>query len=403
MRILIYGGSFNPPHRGHVRAVQTAVSSLQPDRVVLIPAAVPPHKHLAEGTPAPEHRLKMTQLACEEIPSAQVLELELHRQGPSYTADTLRELHARWPEDELIFLTGTDMFCTLESWYHPREILRYATVAVLAREENTEKKIAEQAQYLEENLGARVVILPGKPIVVSSTDIRSLLPRREGVEYLTEPVYAYILSHRLYGARANLSWLRMEAQKYLKPSRVEHVLQTEKMARQLALRWGQDPDDASEAALLHDCTKKCSREEQLNLCRKYDMIPDEWEKANADLLHAKTGAALAADVFGSPEPVASAICWHTTGRSAMTTLEQILYLADLIERSRQPFPCLDEIRRTAFEDLDQAMELASRRTLRYLQDLGKTIHPDTIRTHDYFCKKLEEKGVAPLEWAGSAE
>ena len=399
MRMLIYGGSFNPPHLGHIRSVQTAIDALRPAQTLLVPAAVPPHKALASGSPTAEQRLEMTALAAKEIPGCEASEIELRREGPSYTADTLRELRDRGFGGQIVLLMGTDMLLSIESWHDPVYIMAQASLAVFARETGREEELAAQAAHLQQKYGARVYLLEGQPLEVSSTQVRGLLPERRGREYLAESVYAYIIRHRLYGAKPDLDWLREKAYGYLKPTRVEHVRGAEAMARALAERWGADPDDAAEAAILHDCTKKYDRAGQLRLCEKYGIIPDKWELENDRPLHAKTGAAFAADAFGAPEHIVNAIRWHTTGRPDMTMLEQIVFLADAIEESRKPYPALEAIRKAAFDDLDGATELCLRRTLVFLEEQGEPIHPDTARTREYYLKKLENKGASPIPWA----
>ena len=398
MRILIYGGSFNPPHLGHIRSVRTAVDALEPDRTLLIPAAIPPHKALAAGSPTAEQRLEMTALAAAELAGCEASGIELAREGPSYTSDTLRQLHGKDPAAELVFLMGTDMLLTIEAWHEPEAIMALASLAVFAREAGREGEIAAQAAHLREKYGATVYVLAGEPVTVSSTQVRDALPERGGREFLTDGVYAYIIRRRLYGAKPELSWLRERAYAYLKPKRVPHVRGAEAMARALAECWGADPGDAAEAAILHDCTKKLTPDEQLRMCEKYGIIPDKWELENAELLHAKTGAALAADEFGAPEAIAGAIRFHTTGRPGMTLLEQIVYLADAIEENRAPYPALEEMRKAAFQDLDAAVELCARRTVEYVTERGLPLHPDTARTQAYYWKKLEEKGARPVPW-----
>ena len=403
MRVLIYGGSFNPPHLGHLRSVQTAVKALRPDRTLLIPAADPPHKELAAGTPAKEHRLAMAALAAEAIPGCQASDMELRRAGPSYTSDTLRQLHDQYPGAELVFLMGTDMLLTIEAWHEPEVIMDLSSLAIFAREAGREGEISAQAAHLREKYGARVYVLSGQPVTVSSTQVRELLPKRQGREYLADGVYAYIIRHRLYDARPDLTWLREKAYTYLKPTRVEHVKGTEAMARRLAARWGEDESDAAEAAILHDVTKKLTGPEQLRLCEKYGIVADKWERENFELLHAKTGAALAADVFGAPDHIADAIRFHTTGRPGMTTLEQIVYLADAIELGRKPYPALEAIREAAFRDLDAAVELCARRTLVYVAERDLPVHPDTARTREFYLKKLEDKGASPIQLDADAD
>ena len=109
-RVGIFGGSFNPPHLGHMLAVREFQKKLGLDLVLLIPASIPPHKELSSNSPDAKARLEMTRLAAQDIENTQVLDIELTRHGASYTADTLRELRVRYPNDELFLMMGTDTF-----------------------------------------------------------------------------------------------------------------------------------------------------------------------------------------------------------------------------------------------------------------------------------------------------
>ena len=398
MRILLYGGSFNPPHLGHIRSARTAAAALKPDKTYLIPASFPPHKPLPPGTPARQHRLAMTRLAAEDIPGCAVSTVELDREGPSYTSDTLREMRRQYPGAELVFLMGTDMLLSLETWHEPEVILSGASLAVFARETGREDEIRAQAAHLQEKYGAVIYLLEGQPVTVSSTQIRALLPRRKGREWLPDSVYSHIIRFRLYGARPDFDWLREKAYAYLKPKRVPHVQGTEAEARRLAARWGEGEADAAEAAIVHDITKKLTLPEQLQLCEKYDIMADERDIANDKLLHARTGAAFAAELFGIPEHIYQAVRWHTTGRPGMTRLEKIIYLADYIEPNRSGFSGLEELRRAAYEDLDAAMELGLRMSLADIRSRGEEPFADTAEAQAWFLERLKERGVGPVPW-----
>ena len=122
VKIGIYGGTFNPIHLGHMTAAKAAMEYLKLDRLCLVPAGVPPHKELAAGTPPPRHRLAMTQLAGQALGEhVEVLDLELKRQGKSYTLDTVRAIARQHPKDHLYLLMGTDMFLAFQDWRHPAE------------------------------------------------------------------------------------------------------------------------------------------------------------------------------------------------------------------------------------------------------------------------------------------
>ena len=162
---------------------------------------------------------------------------------------------------------------------------------------------------------------------------------------------------------------------------LKNVLGTEQEAIRLAERYGADVEKARVAALLHDCTKKLNMEEQLALCSHYGIALDELEQKALKLLHAKTGAALARDVFGVDEEIYHAILWHTTGRAGMTLLEKVIYLADYIEPSRN-FPGVDRLRSVCYEDLDKGLLLGLEMTVQEMQEMGNPVHRATLEARD---------------------
>lgn len=133
MRIAVYGGSFNPPHPAHVRAARLAYEALQPDKLLIIPAADPPHKQLAEGSPDPQERFELTRIAFRGFPEAEVSDMELVRGGESYTSDTVAELAAEYPGAEIFFVIGTDMLTSFERWHNFRDILALSALASSAQ------------------------------------------------------------------------------------------------------------------------------------------------------------------------------------------------------------------------------------------------------------------------------
>ena len=400
MRILVYGGSFNPPHIGHVRSVRAAAASLRPDRIFLVPTALPPHKMLDLHSPPADERLYMTRLAFGEVPGAEILDIELKRRGASYTAHTITELKRDWPDAELIFLMGTDMLLSFSSWYHPEIIADCASLAVFSRQRGRDAEIKSTAESLHRRYGAPVYIIDGDPVDISSSELRALLPERGGSDMIPPDVYARIVQKRLYNAKPSFEWLRGQVYARLKPKRVAHVKGVEEEAVRLAERWDARVDDAREAAICHDITKNLDKTEQLRLCVKYAIMTNMTETAGEKLLHAKTGAALAADLFGLSAEVALAIRFHTTGRPGMTTLEMITYLADYIEPGREGFEGLEELRRTSYQDLDQAMELAMRMSLHEVRGKGYPAHSDTVDGQRWYLNCLRRRGLSPAHADG---
>ena len=402
MKIGIYGGSFNPPHLGHLAAAESAARYLELDRLMLIPAGIPPHKQLSADAPAPVHRLAMTRLMGAQIEldtliPVEVSDMELTREGKSYTSDTLRLLHERYPDAELWLLMGTDMFLTFHLWHAPEEIVRHAGLCAFGRtERDGEEVFAPQRAFLGEKFpGCRIVTMTLPNLVeVSSTELRAGMVSGESEKMLAPQVYGYILREHLYGTNLDLKHLtipqlRPIALSYLKAKRCAHVLGTAATAVKLAEKYGADAHRAEVAGLLHDCTKKLSMAEQLALCERYGIVLDELEKKALKLLHAKTGAALARDVFGVDDEIYNAILWHTTGKPNMTVLEKVIYLADFIEPTRD-FPGVDTLRRTVWEDLDRGLLMGLEMAVEEMQEMGSPIHVNTLTARDYLRGKENE-------------
>ena len=373
----IYGGTFDPPHAGHVQAAAAAMQALKLDRLLVVPAGIPPHKRLPRETASAAARLEMAGLAFASVEGVQLCDLELRREGKSYTVDTLRALRAQYPAAELTLLMGTDMLLSFEQWRDFREIFRLARLGVFARADGDDARILQCIAEFRQKYQARIVLVENSAVDVSSSRLRALLPERQGAEYLPAQVYAYIVRSGLYGVRTELSWLRRQILPGLKPHRAEHTLGVEATAAALARRWGADENDAREAAILHDATKNLDLSQQLRLCGKYGIITDACERSSVGLLHAKTAAALAEAVYGAPAHICSAVRWHTTGRENMTLLEKIIYLADYIEPCRS-FPGVDHVRALAREDLDAALLTAFRMSLENLKERGIEPHQNTL-------------------------
>ena len=195
MRLGILGGSFNPPHIGHLVMAQEALTQLGLDRVVLLPVALPPHKEL-EDDPGPEERFELCRLAAARDERLEVSRLELDRGGPSYTADTLREIHARSPGDELVFVVGGDNAQGLPGWREPEAVLELATLAVAEREGIRRTDIAERIAPL--HAGDRVTFFDMPRIDVSSTDIRRRVREGRPIRYLVPDDVARIIGGRGY-------------------------------------------------------------------------------------------------------------------------------------------------------------------------------------------------------------
>lgn len=389
-KIGIYGGSFNPPHLGHTLAIREIAKKIGLDLVIVVPAAVPPHKALAAGSPDAETRMEMLRLALAGMDSVEISPMELQRSGPSYTADTVRILHERYPSDQLYLLMGTDMFLSFHEWFEPEVICRYAAIVAAHRSVGDAKKklqIEQQAQNIRTFYQGNVILAENRFLDVSSTLVRRMLRFDCANSYLDPAVLSMILQNGLYGTSESLqnlpfSKLRDVSLSLHDPKRVPHVIGCCETAARLARRWGADEDLAARAGILHDITKALDRTAQLLLCEKYGIMTNAFEQEHFKLLHAKTGAAVAQRIFGEIEPVTSAIYWHTTGKANMSRLEKILYLADYMEPNRQ-FDGVETLRSLSETDLDAALLCGFEMSIELLKAEGKPLDTNTIAARDF--------------------
>jgi nicotinate-nucleotide adenylyltransferase len=188
MRLGILGGTFNPPHLGHLVCAQEAHAQLGLDRVLLMPARVPPHKRLAPGAPDGEQRFELCLLAIDDDERFGVSRVELDRPGPSYTVDTLRALRAADPQDELTFIVGGDMARGLPGWREPEQLLGLATLAVAERAGAAREDVRGELRPLA---GAeRVAFFDMPRIDVSSSMVRERVAVGRPIRYLVPDAVA---------------------------------------------------------------------------------------------------------------------------------------------------------------------------------------------------------------------
>ncbi len=199
-RIGVFGGSFDPVHMGHLTIAQDAVEQLELNRLIFVPAAVPPHKQgktLVEG----RHRFEMLQLATEANLSFEVSDMELQRGGISYTFDTMTQIQFEHPGAELFFIVGLDSLVELHLWKNIEQLLELCTVVPFARGGEDPARIAEQIQlsngWKTKLLGRLIRI---HEIEISASEVRMRLAEGLSIRYLVPPeVEMYIAEHHLYG------------------------------------------------------------------------------------------------------------------------------------------------------------------------------------------------------------
>lgn len=196
MRLGILGGTFNPPHLGHLVCAQEAHLQLRLDQVLLIPTRTPPHKPLRDD-PGPGHRLELCRLAIDGDERFAVSDLEIRRDGPSYTVDTLEELHATVQDCDLYLILGGDIATGLPQWREPERVLALSMLAVVDREGTPRAAIEAALDRLPGGERVRYFTMP--QIAISSTLVRRRLQAGHSVRYLVpDAVIEHIERNRLY-------------------------------------------------------------------------------------------------------------------------------------------------------------------------------------------------------------
>ncbi|SEK34041.1 putative HD superfamily hydrolase of NAD metabolism [Butyrivibrio sp. ob235] len=181
---------------------------------------------------------------------------------------------------------------------------------------------------------------------------------------------------------------RKEMKLVLNADRFDHTLGVAYTAANMAAVHDVSIEKALIAGYLHDCAKNLDHEEQIKICKKYEVDISEVERRNPSLIHAKAGMCLAEHRYGiDDKEILSAIRWHTTGHPGMTDLEKIVFIADFIEPNRKPLEHMSEIRKEAYKNLDKCMLYILRDTLNYLKNIDKECDPMTQDTYDYYLKK----------------
>ena len=390
-RIGIYGGTFNPPHTGHIGAGLQALQALGLSMLYVIPDRIAPHKEIPQGSPTPQQRLQMLRLALNGEEKVIVSDMELRREGKSYTYETVEQLRAMHPDAELVLFMGTDNFLTFQDWRCPERILAQASLGVFYRGDREEEKLIAARKAEMEAAGHTIYLARNDVVEISSTNLRRMLIFRCAEPFLPKGVGSYIQENDLYGVNRNYKKLPMEQLEQvvislLKPSRVNHVLGCRDTAVELAKRWGADEDDAARAGILHDVTKALDGPLQLTLCAEYGTILTDFGKKYPKTLHALTGALVAERIFGEKQSVVNAIRHHTTGKANMSLLEKIIYVADYMEPNRD-FPGVERLRELAFSDLDAALKLGLEMTLEHLKRQGSEVSPESRDALAYLNQK----------------
>lgn len=380
MRIGIFGGTFNPPHSGHKKLALEMKKAAALDRIIIIPTCLPPHKEGKELAFSADRMAMCRLLFSEDFFS--VSDIEIRREGRSYTYDTLCELKELYPDDELYLIIGSDMLLCFDRWYRFRDILSMAHLAVATREDAVSSAaLKEYAENILSLRGEEYILADVKPFECSSTLVREKIKAGESIsEFLTEKVERYVKAKGLYTDK--YEDIRALLKEKLDEYRYVHSLGVADSALELALIYGADEEKAYFAGLVHDIMKNTSPEIQLQIMEKGGIILSQVEKNNKALWHAMAGQIYLRDEMGiTDEDILGAVRYHTTGKADMSLLQKVVYIADYISAERD-YPDVDVMRSLSLNvGLDEAALYALKFSLGKFSRENRVIHTDSV---DYY-------------------
>ena len=390
----LFGGTFDPVHLGHRYLAEAAVKEAGLDRLIIMPAKIPPHKADANIVSG-KQRLEMCRLAFEDMSKAEVSDYELGLEGKSYSYNTVRWLKDKEPDSRICFIMGSDQLEVFDSWYRWQELLELADILVLSREDELAADELEKKAARITDIPGKVTVIRVKPFEISSTKIREMLANNDDCScYLDKKVIEYIKSEELYGtasrqvfAKKQFSGYKAYIKEHLSKKRAQHSINVADAAVKLARLYDGDEEKAYVAGLLHDVCKEMPPEKQLEYVLRSPLDVSEYEKRSPALFHAVAGSVFIQEEFGiTDEELIRAIRYHTVACGDMDKLSQIIYIADLISEDRD-YKDVKKMRKYAEQGLEKAMLEALKFSLADSVGKENTIPLCTLEAYNYFLKK----------------
>ena len=370
LKIGIFGGSFNPVHTEHVKIALGAINELNLDKLLVLPTYVSPHK-LNASIESGEDRLNMLKIAFKDYLKVEVSDFEVKSEGISYTYLTLLHFKNLYPDATFYLIMGSDMLENFPSWKNPDIIAKNAELVLLNRQGDS--NLNDNAiKAIKKLYDKDVIFLKTEGVNRSSTEIRLRIKLDLSLDgLLPNGVEEYIKANNLYKKDKYYSYVAS----ILPEKRKTHVLGVILTAKRFAKFLGESEEKAEMASLLHDIAKY----EDVG---KYDTIlPPNCTK---DVAHQFIGEHIARTVLGVTDvDILNAIKYHTTGRANMSTLEKIVYIADLIEPSRK-YQMVTYLREVVENNFENGFKISVKEVLDFLKQGGNEIYYLTEECYNYY-------------------
>ena len=340
-KIVFFGGTFDPPHTEHVNIAAAAAKRYRPDRLIVMPTAIPPHKSsifAAEGA----DRLKMCEIAFSGIENVEVSDFEIKNGGKSYSYITLKKLREDNPDADIVFAMGTDMLRTFSEWKNPNEILENCRIALIQRsgDESAEKTLFD----FERQFGKKADVIDYVGQDVSSTECKISLMLALSPENIPDGVLSYIRENSLYKPDEYFGFVVKNLPEKRRIHTKGVILEAINLAKNLKV----DISKAVTAACLHDAAKYLDYRNYKDFSMP-DGVPES-------VVHQYLGGYIAENVLGVTDgDIIEAITYHTTAKAGMCLLAKIIYVADMIERGRN-FQGVETLRAKVYENFDEGFK-----------------------------------------------
>ena len=375
---VIYGGTFDPPHLGHLFLAEAARREQNAEQVIFLPAGDPPHKKNKKITDA-QDRFNMVKLAVKDNPYFNLSDFEIKQKGLSYTAKTLR--YFKKEGFDVSFIIGADSLDEIFSWKDPDYILSNSKLLVLPRKDYNIDNILTKDKYNDylDNINKLTV---GR-IDFSSSQIRERVRLNKRIKYMIPfEVEEYIVSKRLYLKsepvdQAIFDQINRYLENNMSKERYQHTLRVIETASNITINKNY-LEKVKIAALCHDLCKGYPNSKLQKLVKNSNWPLKSFEYKEESLLHGPASAYFAEKKFGiTDNQVLEAIRYHTVGHPDLDLIGKIIFLADKIEPGRD-YPGREDIYNLALDNIDQAILKLADHNLEYLMNRYIEIHPNLI-------------------------
>lgn len=409
-RIGLFGGTFNPVHKGHILAAREFARAADLSMMYVMPAKLPPHKE-KNSCDSVSSRFNMAYLALRDVGCpVKTSAIELMRDGASYSIDTVNTILSENGVEKIYMYIGSDMLFYFTKWKNYEELFKKCVLVTTARSEKDRVSILSVCEDYKRDYGCEYILMDYTPLEISSTEIRALFAKNDSLSaknHLTEEVYGYIIKGGLFAEQkteekqALCDRIKKDLIGLVDEKRYSHILSVEKEAQNIARlldgAYGDiSLDDISVAALLHDITKCKDIAWHVEYLSQFENV-----RGNADaVLHSWTSAYYALLNYGVSREIFLAIYNHTTGRADMSVLEKIIYLADFIEPEREHDACR-ELREYFYlavscaknhkdlrDALDRALIKSFEMTRLHLLEKGRYVSEELYEALDFLKKQI---------------